>query len=64
MGEIRYSREEIFENRMAIEDARFDNLGVKARYLKFELVNPGLCPAGDVREGQKVWMYFDEVMVQ
>ena len=64
VGEIRYSREEIFENRMAIEDARFDNLGVKARYLKFEVVNPGLCPAGDVREGQKVWMYFDEVMVQ
>lgn len=64
VGEIRYTREEIFENRMAIEDARFDNLGVKVRYLKFEVVNPGLCPAGDVREGQKIWMYFDEVMVQ
>lgn len=64
VGEIVYTPEEIFENRTAVEDALFKGLGVKARYLKFEIENPGPCPAGDIREGQKTWVYFDEVMVK
>ena len=64
VGEITYTTEEIFKNRTAVEDARFDHLDVRARYLKFEIKNPGACPAGDIREGQKTWVYFDEVMVR
>ncbi len=63
-GEIVYTQEDIFKNRTAIEDAVFEGLNLKARYLKFEMTSPGVCPAGDVREGQKIWMYFDEVMVK
>ena len=63
-GEIVYTPEDIFRNRTAVEDAVFDGLDVNARYLKLEMKNPGVCPAGDVREGQKVWMYFDELMVE
>ena len=64
IGEIVYTPEEIFANRTAVEDALFDNLDVKTRYLRFEVKNPGVCPKGDVREGQKIWMYFDEVIVK
>ena len=64
IGEIVYTPEEIFANRTAVEDALFDNLDVKARYLRFEVKNPGVCPKGDVREGQRIWMYFDEVIVK
>ena len=63
-GEIVYAPEDIFRNRTAVEDAVFEGLDVNARYLKLEMKNPGVCPAGDVREGQKVWMYFDELMVE
>jgi len=59
-----YAPEDIFRNRTAVEDAVFEGLDVNARYLKLEMKNPGVCPAGDVREGQKVWMYFDELMVE
>lgn len=64
IGEIVYTPEEIFANRTAVEDALFDNLDVKTRYLRFEVKNPGVCPKGDVREGQKIWMYFDEAIVK
>ena len=63
-GEIVYAPEDIFRNRTAVEDAVFEGLDVNTRYLKLEMKNPGVCPAGDVREGQKVWMYFDELMVE
>lgn len=63
VGEIVYGEDEIFANRTAVEDIVFEGLKVNARYLKLEMTNPGVCPAGDVREGQKNWMYFDEIIV-
>ena len=62
--EITYTPEEIFRLRTAIEDIVFDNLNVKGRYLKFEMTNPGISPKGTFREGQNVWMYFDEIIVK
>ena len=46
-----------------MEDAVFSGLDLHARYLKLEMENPGLCPIGDIREDQKIWMYFDELIV-
>ena len=61
--EITFSQEDIFKNRTAVEDAVFSGLDLNARYLKLEMENPGLCPIGDIREDQKIWMYFDELIV-
>mgnify|MGYP001699668634 CR=1 FL=1 len=63
VGEITFSQEDIFKNRTAVEDAVFSGLDLNARYLKLEMENPGLCPIGDIREDQKIWMYFDELIV-
>ena len=56
--------EEVFRHRWAIEDMVFDGFKTKARYLKIDATNPGKCPAGDIRDGQDVWMYFDEIIVK
>lgn len=63
VGEITFFQEDIFKNRTAVEDAVFSGLDLNARYLKLEMENPGLCPIGDIREDQKIWMYFDELIV-
>ena len=57
------THEEVFRTRTAIEDAVFD-INTKGRYLKVEFTNPGKCPVGDFKEGQDVWIYFDEVIVE
>ena len=62
--ELTSPTEEGFRHRWAIEDILLDGFKVKARYLKIDAKNPGKCPAGDVREGQDVWMYFDEIIVK
>lgn len=62
--ELTIPTEEVFRHRWAIEDILLDGFKVKARYLKIDATNPGKCPAGDVREGQDVWMYFDEIIVK
>ncbi len=62
--ELTIPTEEVFRHRWAIEDILLDGFKVKARYLKIDATNPGKCPVGDVREGQDVWMYFDEIIVK
>lgn len=42
----------------------FENLDAEARYLRFTLLNPGICPAGHTREGQPTWIYLDELIVE
>lgn len=42
----------------------FENLDTEARYLRFTLLNPGVCPAGHTREGQPTWIYLDELIVE
>ena len=62
--ELTISTEEVFRHRWAIEDILLNGFKAKARYLKIDATNPGKCPVGDVREGQDVWMYFDEIIVK
>ncbi|TAJ06832.1 beta-hexosaminidase [Marinilabiliaceae bacterium JC017] len=40
-----------------------ENLNERARYVKFTMKNPGVCPKNHIREGDKTWMYFDEIMI-
>lgn len=62
--ELKMSLEDVFRHRLAIEDLVIDGFNASARYMKIGVKNPGECPAGDIREGQKVWMYFDEIIVE
>ena len=63
VASAKHSLEEIFKIRTAIEDEVFD-LNTRGRYLKVEFTNPGKCPVGDFKEGQEVWKYFDEIIVE
>lgn len=63
VASAKHSLEEIFKVRTAIEDEVFD-LSTRGRYLKVEFTNPGKCPVGDFKEGQDVWIYFDEIIVE
>ena len=63
VASAKHSLEEIFKIRTAIEDEVFD-LSTRGRYLKVEFTNPGKCPVGDFKEGQDVWIYFDEIIVE
>ena len=37
---------------------------VKARFLKVRAKNVGYCPAGSPGEGEKAWLYIDEIIVE
>jgi hexosaminidase len=63
IAELSEKPESIFERGTQIKDLDFGQLNATARYLKIEAQNPGLCPKGHLREGQGVWMCFDELMV-
>jgi hexosaminidase len=63
IAELSEKPESIFERGTQIKDLDFGQLNATGRYIKIEAQNPGLCPKGHLREGQGVWMCFDELMV-
>ncbi|WP_319226528.1 glycoside hydrolase family 20 protein [Draconibacterium orientale] len=63
IAELSEKPESIFERGTKIKDLDFGQLNATGRYIKIEAQNPGLCPKGHLREGQGVWMCFDELMV-
>ena len=63
IAELAEKPESIFERGTQIKDLDFGTLNAAGRYLRIEAQNPGPCPKGHLREGQAVWMCFDELMV-
>jgi len=55
---------EIFQEGIRQEDMVFDNINASARYIKFNIINPGKCPADHVRPEQATWVYLDEIIIE
>lgn len=64
ISEISENQESIFERGTQIMDIDFGTLNASGRYLRIEAQNPGPCPEGHLREGQAVWMCFDELTLK
>ncbi|MGL4292342.1 MAG: glycoside hydrolase family 20 protein [Bacteroidales bacterium] len=56
--------EDIFRKGIFVEDHRMQELQAKARYVKVIARNHGTCPADHVRPDQKIWIYFDEIIIE
>lgn len=63
IGKKTYGAEEIFRTGIETGVIPFSGLNTEGRYLKIAFEHPGECPAGHVREGQSVWVNFDEIEV-
>lgn len=53
-------RAKIFRKGIFIDDEVFQIKPILARYIRISGTNPGFCPQGHIREGQKTWIYIDE----
>ena len=62
-GQVNLSPEECFEYAVSTKDLIVDNLACEARYVKVEVVNPGIIPAGNPRVGQKSKVNIDEIII-
>lgn len=58
-----YSLLERFQNGLFKSTEKYTFTTCNIRYLRFQVLNPGICPPTLVREGQKTRMAFDEVLV-
>ncbi len=58
-----YTMSNCFQNGLFRQTENYDFPKCRIRYLRLSVQNPGLCPQGHVREGQKSRMAFDEVIV-
>ncbi len=42
----------------------YDDVGVKARYVRIVAKNIGTCPPGHMGEGGKAWLFIDEIIIE
>lgn len=63
-GQMKFSDEEIFREGNFIEELTVKPLDVKARYVRFTLNPPGVCPSDHVRPGQVSKICLDEIMIK
>lgn len=64
IAEKHHTSDEIFKEGTYITDEVFDNLSVTGRYIKIEMINPGVCPEDHIRPEQNIWMYCDELIIE
>lgn len=64
VGKLEFSDEEIFKYGTYIENLSLSVDNVKARYVKFSIKKPGLCPPKHLRVGQDSKVYFDEIIIE
>lgn len=65
VGILKFTLEEIFGKGTYKEDKTIQiPNGATGRYVRIEVVNPGICPATHVRAGTPVWVYMDEVEIK
>ena len=62
-GEVSIPAEVYFEERLALLTLPVSTPGLKSRYLRVELLNPGFCPKGHINEGEPAVLCVDEVLV-
>ena len=63
-GQMKFSDEEIFREGNFIEELTVKLLDIKARYVRFTLNPPGVCPSNHVRPGQISKICLDEIMIK
>ncbi|MEG1521461.1 MAG: glycoside hydrolase family 20 protein [Bacteroidales bacterium] len=64
IGAKKYNQNDIFAEGIYVSDHHFMDLNAKARYIKIVAKNPGVCPQTHVRPNQKIWVYFDEIIIE
>lgn len=63
IGQLKTPYEEIFREGTFSEDKSLLLCNISARYIRIDVKNPGICPPYHVRQGQKTWVYLDEVVI-
>ena len=61
--ELSFTKDEMFADKVSVNDIDFGTLKAKGRYVKIDFKNPGVCPEGNTRAGQKTWIQFDEIII-
>ena len=64
IGQLKTPHEEIFREGTFCEDKTFSLSNISARYVRVNAKNPGICPSYHVRQGQRTWVYLDEVIIK
>lgn len=64
LKELKTPKDDIFAKDSKKIELDCGKIDVKARYVKFVAINPGCIPQGYARDGQRTWMYFDEVTIK